>query len=207
MVDIVYLADRKNAPYGTKNEYDLLHLVEDCIDRLASYGAQRILMACCTASTAWERLTEEKRSISVPIIRYAADALSGDEKTVLVIATERTVADGAFREAVKKKCPNAHIVQVPMQSLVLAVENGARGGNMEKATRCEIETIRHLAEEHRPDALILGCTHFSSVAELIKDAVPSMRLVNPAHLGAMAMVNDVARLGINTRERGKIIYM
>ena len=206
-VDIVYLADRKNAPYGTKNEDELLCLVNDCIDSLVSYGAERILMACCTASTVWHRLEETKRDISVPIIRYAADALSGDEKTVLVIATERTVADGAFGGVVKKKCPNARAIQVPMQSLVVAVENGARDGDIKEATKGEIETIRRLAEEHRPDALVLGCTHFSSVADLIKDAAPMVRIINPAQLGAMAMANDVTRLGINTREQGRLIYM
>lgn len=206
-VDIVYHADRKNAPYGTKNEDELLCLVNDCVDRLVSCGAERILMACCTASTVWHRLEDTKRDISVPIIRYAADALSGDEKTVLVIATERTVADGAFGEVIKKKCSNARAIQVPMQSLVVAVENGARVGDIKEATKSEIEAIRRLAEEHRPDALVLGCTHFSSVAELIKDAAPIAKIINPAQLGATAMANDVTRLGINTQEQGRLIYM
>lgn len=204
--DIVYLADRENAPYGTKSEGELVALAEDCIDRLKAFGAERILMACCTASTVWHRMAESRRRITVPIIEYASEGLRGDEKTVLVIATERTVADGAFIKVIKKKCPSADAVQVAMQSLVLAVEKGTRWGNIKDATREEIEVIRHLAEEHHPDALILGCTHFSSVAELIQNAAPMARIVNPAYLGACAMARDAIRFGINVRERGRLIY-
>lgn len=205
--DIVYLADRKNAPYGTKSEDEVLVFAEGCIDRLMSYGAERILMACCTASTVWHKMDESRRNVAVPIIQYAENGLRGDERRVLVIATERTVADGAFVKAIKKKCPSADAVQVPKQSLVLAVEKGARDGNMKDATQEEVEEIRRLAEEYRPDALILGCTHFSSVAELIGNAAPMARIVNPAHLGAYAISRDVIRLGINVRECGRLIYM
>ena len=47
-VDIAYLADRKNAPYGTKSERELKLLVRRDIARLRELGAEKILIACCT---------------------------------------------------------------------------------------------------------------------------------------------------------------
>ena len=206
-MDIAYLADRKNAPYGTKSEDELVCLVGRCIDRLSSFGAERVLIACCTASTVWDRLTSEQRQISTPIIPCVESAFLGDEKTILVIATERTVASGEFDRVIRKRCNNARIVEVPMQSLVLAVENGARISDMPRETRREINEIRGLANIYNPDALVLGCTHFSSVAELIADAAPMARIVNPARIGAHAMVREIVNRGIITRGSGKLIYM
>lgn len=207
LVDIAYLADRENAPYGTKTRGELIALVGGGIDRLVDRGAERVLLACCTASTVWAELTPEQKNHSLPIIRYIESDIRGDEGTVLVIATERTVADGAFGRVIKKKSPTTAVIEVAMQSLVLAVEKGARMGKLPEITAPEIEKIRRLALEHRPDALVLGCTHFSSVAELISAALPSVRLINPAELGAMALADELLSSGINVRESGKLIYM
>ena len=205
--DIAYLADMQNAPYGTKCEGELIELVGRCIDRLASFGAEKILIACCTASTVWNRLTPSQRKISAPISPSVTKAFSGDERTVLVIATERTVASGEFKRVIRKRCALARIVQVPMQGLVQSVENGARLSDMVGETREEIDEIRRLAGLYNPDALVLGCTHFSSVAALVADAAPMARIVNPARIGANALIEEITNKGINTREQGRIVYM
>ena len=205
--DIVYLADRKNAPYGIKCEDELVYLVERCIGRLASFGAQKILIACCTASTVWDKIADAERRISLPIIDYTKQSLSGEERSVLVIATERTVKSGAFGRVVRQKCPFAHIYEAPMQGLVSAVEAGAKEGDMVKATAGEIEKIKTLADRYNADSLILGCTHFSSVAELIGAALPRIKIINPARLGAEAFVREVTEIGIDIRERGRLIYI
>ena len=207
LIDIAYLADRKNAPYGTKSEDELVDLVGRCIDRLSSFGAERVLVACCTASTVWDRLTSGQRQISMPIIPCVEGAFLGDEKTILVIATERTVASGEFERVIRKRCNNAHIVEVPMQGLVRAVENGARISDMVGETQRDIGEIRRLTELYNPDALVLGCTHFASVAELIANVAPMARIVNPACIGANALVGEIINQGINTREQGRLIYM
>lgn len=205
--DILYLADRKNAPYGVKAVDELIYLVSGGIDRLFDRGADKILLACCTASTVWDKLSQSRRELSVPIIQYVERAISDVDKTIMVIATERTARDGAFGRVIKRKIPNANVVEIPMQGLVAAVENGARIGNLRDATRSEIDKIRRLALDLRPDALILGCTHFSSVADIISGSLPSVRIINPARLGAEAMAEDLLFAGSYIRENGKIIYM
>lgn len=61
-------ADRENAPYGTKSEPELIRLVKRDIDILRSRGAERILMACCTASTVYPLLPSEYQRAVIPII-------------------------------------------------------------------------------------------------------------------------------------------
>ena len=43
--DICFLADRKNAPYGTKGKDELIRLVSADISKLRRAGAEKILMA------------------------------------------------------------------------------------------------------------------------------------------------------------------
>ena len=207
LVDIVYLADRRNAPYGIRGRGELITIVSEGIDRLLQRGAERVLLACCTASTVWSELDSAYKAKSMPIIGCVEKAVFGNEETILVIATERTVKDGAFGRVIKKESPDTDIVEIAMQSLVLAVEKGAKEGNLRKATYTEIERIKELFRKLCPDAIVLGCTHFSSVAGLICEAIPDVRIINTANLGGEAMANELLASGLNVRESGKIIYM
>ena len=60
--DMVYLADRKNAPYGTKSEDEIIAFTKANIKRLREIGARKILIACCTASSVYNSLDEEVSS-------------------------------------------------------------------------------------------------------------------------------------------------
>ena len=81
--DMIYLADRENAPYGNKSEEQILAAAEGCIKRLTEAGADKILIACCTASTLHHRLSESARRISTPIILPAARAAIRRSKSIL----------------------------------------------------------------------------------------------------------------------------
>ena len=50
-VDLVYLIDRKRAPYGIKTQEELTAITNENINTLCDMGAERVLIACCTAST------------------------------------------------------------------------------------------------------------------------------------------------------------
>ena len=204
--DVVYLADRKNAPYGTKTEDEILSLAAENITRLSQMGAQKVLIACCTASTLWEKLSISQRNISVPIILPSIKRLDSRSKRILVIATERTVMSKCFTSGILSLFPEARVTEVAMQSLVASVEEGTKKNSLSESTRRDIERLVRLADEYRPDTLILGCTHFSSVENLIQEAIPYVKIINPAHIGAMEMVECVRKYGINVHENGRIIY-
>lgn len=205
-INIVYLADRKNAPYGTKTEEEIINLANRNISRLADMGAKRVLIACCTASSLWHKLSDEQRMISLPIIAPTVAALSGKEKRIMVIATERTVKNGCFGKEIKLKNPNATVIEVAMQSLVSAVEHGVKNNSLVSSTEENMRELILLVGKHEPDTIILGCTHFSSVEFIIRSILPEIKVVSPAYLGAKEMVQSLSRLGINAIEEGKITY-
>ena len=174
--DLIYLADRKNAPFGTKGAEEILNLTTNGLTRLRELGAEKILIACCSASTLYDRLPSELKKLSIPIIRPAARECCGS-RSVVVIATEHTARCGAFRLEIAK-FSDASVKEIPMQSLVHSIEWG-------EDTKIYTNKIKEYCRE--ADTLILGCTHFSHRFDALKDVLPKVKIISPAHIGAVEM--------------------
>lgn len=181
-VDITYLADRKNAPYGNKSPGEILRLTECGIRRLSDTGCEIILIACCTASSLHNLLPEELRNISIPIITPTA-RLCRDSRSVLVIATEHTVRSGAFSKEIKH-FSDASVREIPMQPLVNLIEWG-------RDTKGAVDEITKMCDGC--DTLILGCTHFSHLFGDLRAKLPEVKILSPAHIGA----NEVRKIKIS----------
>ena len=163
--DIVLFSDRANLPYGTKPEDELVRLTERGIARLSDAGCERVLIACCTASTVHGLLPEAMQGFSIPIIEptaRAATALSRNGK-ISLIATEATVRSGAFGRELGERLTQA----IAAGPLVDWVESGASSANIpDELGRYLYELAAKIAAAGT-DTLILGCTHFAALGEAI----------------------------------------
>lgn len=186
LADMVYLADRKNAPYGTKGREELIRLVENDISRLRALGASDILIACCTASTVFPYIKEELKERTIPIIDPAADAAIGLSR-VTVIATEYTVKVSAFGRAIRARCESAEICEIPAQELVGMVERGARDGAVPSECMEYLYGIADMARSFGSDGLVLGCTHFSHLENTLGGLLPEVKIISPAREGAIRL--------------------
>ena len=188
--DVIYLADTKNAPYGTKAREELICLAEQSITRLIDCGCEHVLIACCTASTVYDALNAQARAISTPIIAPAAFSAARVTKNgkIGVIATESTVRSGEFEKQIKQALPVCRVTSVAAQSLVSMVEGGGRDGSLTAAQR---ETLRGILSPligQNIDTLILGCTHFSHLENEIRAYARDVRLVLPSREGVAEMI-------------------
>lgn len=203
--DICYLGDVKNAPYGTKSENELTRLVKSDIDRLEKKGADRILIACCTASTVYPLLDSKQREISVPIIEPTAKRAAAvtESGRIGIIATERTTASHAFADAVKRYLPKADITELATQELVLLTESGECDGFASKKAIEQIHRILEPIKYSKADTLILGCTHFPYLEEIIGEYLSGVRIVSSSREGAKAL----ASISPHTEGTGKIEFL
>lgn len=199
-LDIAYLADRKNAPYGTKSEEELTELAEWDIARLKKLGAEEILIACSTASTVYPRLKSHVRSAVFPIIERTAEmaAAASKNKRIALVATERTVSSGAFGDALSDMGAGLTLA-LPLQDLVYAVECGAPSGEVTGIIGAAAEKIMRSGA----DTLVLGCTHFSHVSEIFERELPQLMVVDCAAAGATLMIERHR----GERESGRLIYL
>ena len=199
--DLIYLADRKNAPYGTKTREELMGLIKNDVNRLRDMGADKILSACCTASTVVPLLDEETRRDVLPIIHPAAKVAARLSR-VTVIATDHTVRSSAFESEIRRISPETSVQEIPCQQLVAYVEEGSRDGEVTEECIELLSGVARSAKDHRSEGIILGCTHFSHLEKTIKNLLPDLEIINSALLGARALAlsakNDVGS--------GKTIY-
>ena len=208
--DIIYLADREHAPYGTKSEEELILLVSSVVKRLRQRGADRILIACCTASTVYPRLAECDRAVCLPIIGCAAECFEG--QVAGVIATDATVRSHAFADQVKQRAPTARVVEIAAQELVTLVERGARDGNLNRECADMLDDITERLRDEGIDSLFLGCTHFSHLSGELSRRLPGVRIIDTAGLGAARLALSY----LNSKDKksrrdisglGRTIYM
>ena len=187
--DIVFLADEKNAPYGTKTRAELKGLVSADIEALASEGCEKILMACCTASTVWELLTDREREISLPIIEPTAEeALRiSKNKRIGILSTEATKKSGAFVTEILKREPSAVLTCFSAGELVSLAEGGEADGALSGHGLLTVKKCVSGFVGSGIDTLILGCTHFAYFENTIKDIL-RVGVVNSARVGAHSVL-------------------
>ncbi|MGD9562710.1 MAG: glutamate racemase [Pyrinomonadaceae bacterium] len=184
----VYLGDTARVPYGTKSlETVERYALENSIF-LASIGVKVLVVACNTASALALPKIRARTGIDVvgvigPGARRAVEITKGSlGPKIGVIATEATIASNAYSEAIRRASGTAMIVQAACPLFVpLAEENWLS----------EPETFsiaaKHLRSivEFRPDALVLGCTHYPILREVIQQTVgENVKLIDSGEAAA-----------------------
>lgn len=195
--DICFFADRENSPYGTKTAGELLSLLRADVRRLKEAGADEVLIACCTASTVFDRLDPPERVGVYPIITPTAKRASEQTKNgrIGVLATEATVSSHAFRREILRLCPSAQVTEIAAQRFVDYVECG----------RVNREDVRRTVEgllDKNIDTLILGCTHFPRLSGIISEYAGNITLINSAAEGAKEIAKHACLSG-----NGATIYL
>ncbi|MFZ0499760.1 MAG: hypothetical protein WAM52_11550, partial [Steroidobacteraceae bacterium] len=102
-------------------------------------------------------------------------------------ATEGTVRGGAYQDAIVRRRSDARVSAVPAQLFVALAEEGlCRGPIAESVARHYLEPLFNgPTGASRPDTLVLGCTHFPMLADVIRAvAGPEVDIVDSAETTA-----------------------
>ena len=195
----VYLGDTARLPYGSKSPDTVTRYAVQCASALGAYDIKLLVVACNTASsTALPALTAALDPIPViGVIEPGAEAAvaAAPQGRIAVIATEGTVKGGAYARAIHARNPGARVVQQAAPLFVALAEEGLTEGPIaELVTRRYLEPV--LAAS-RPEALVLGCTHFPALKSVIADvAGPEIALVDSAATTAAAVERLLAQRGL-----------
>lgn len=201
-VDIVYFGDTGRVPYGTRSKDILLRYTDQDIRLLLSKGADRILAACGTVSSV--ALPDIERNYDIKITGVvkpaAAQAVAATKnKKIGVIGTGATISSGAFSKEIKRLLPDATTVPVACPLFVPLVENGFISDKCE-ITRLAVAEYLAPIKESGADTLILGCTHFPIIANLISEYLgDNVTLIN----SGKAAAEQLAKEAITTNGTGK----
>lgn len=195
--DIVYLGDTARVPYGTKGADTVRRYSMGCARHLMDRGVKAIVIACNTASAVAPDLLRAAFDVPVfSVIDPSAEAGVHASATgrIGVLATQGTVASGAYPRAVASVSTRAETFAYAAPLLVPLAEEGWLSGEVpELAARRYLEPLKR----HDIDVLLLGCTHYPllyPVLEAQARAVlgPQVTVIDSAQAAAAAVRRALA---------------
>jgi len=187
-----FIGDTARLPYGSKSRRTIArYAVESAQFLVREQGAEFLVIACNTASAL--ALDAIQEAVPVPVlgvIEPGATAALAASKTgdVLVIATDATVQSHAYKAACAAQ--NLRALEKACPLLVPLVEEGWTSHSVtDEVIRIYLNelTAQAAADGLKPDALVLGCTHYPLLRPLIERAVPAgMKVIDSAESTADA---------------------
>ena len=199
----VYLGDTARLPYGTKTAETVVRYSLQASEALLDFGVKCIVVACNTASAVGLEAIRE-RAAGLPVIGViepgAEAACAATRAHIAVIATERTVSGGAYQEAILRRRPDVRISARATPLFVALAEEGLTQGPVAASVARHYLATLFAAQDAGavpPDTLVLGCTHFPILTEIIRSVIgPDVRIVDSAATTARAVRNELTMRGI-----------
>jgi len=179
--DFLYLGDTARVPYGRKPREMVQEFASEVVEFLIGKGVQAVVIACNTASAcALPELAERTPAPVWGVIEPGVEAACRMTRSgsVGVIGTKGTIASGAYQKRLEARGLKVWAQACPM--FVHLVEEGL-------ADSPEAELMARYYLGHRPqiDTLILGCTHYPVLHEVIQRVTGgSVSLVSSAEVTA-----------------------
>ncbi|MCV2875521.1 aspartate/glutamate racemase family protein [Rhodobacteraceae bacterium XHP0102] len=204
---LVYFGDNAHTPYGVRDAEDIYRLTTRGVQCLFDEGCDLVILACNTASAAALRrmqegwVPKEKRvlGVFVPLIEALTERQWGDNspprevavKHVALFATPATVSSRAFQRELAFRAIGVDVEAQPCGGLVDAIEMG----DMilaEAMVRSHVEAL--LRRMPRPEAAILGCTHYPLVEAHFREALgPDVAVYSQPNLVAESLADYLGR--------------
>jgi len=188
--DLIYFGDTSRVPYGGRSRETILKYARQDVRFLRSFDLKAILIACGTVSTTSLPALRAENDLPMvgvvePTCRRAAAVTKN--KRVGMIATQASVRAGAYTKTLAELDGEIQVFSKACPLFVPLVENGRfRKGD------AVIETVarEYLApmRETGVDTLILGCTHYPLLEEIIGGVMgPEVELVSAGEESAFEL--------------------
>ncbi len=209
---LLYLGDTARVPYGTKSPESVIRYARQAAATLVARNIKLLVVACNTASAfALPALRTAFAPLPVVgVIEPGARAACAATRSghLAILATEATVAAGAYQRAIAQIAPHLETHAVPCSVLVAVAEEGWREGPLTEAIVAHY--LAPLHAEHKIDTLVLGCTHFPVLKTAIAAAAgPGRTIIDSASTTAaeVARLLHEHELGSSTERSGGLHFL
>ena len=208
--DIVYFGDTGRVPYGSRSKDTIIKYARQDVAFLRTFDLKAIVIACGTVSTtALDLLSEENPIPILGVVEPAAVAAAQATRSgaIGLIGTQASIRSGAYERCIARENPAARVVAKACPLFVPLVENGRvhRGDVVIETVVAEYLTP---LKEAGVDTLVLGCTHYPLLEEVIGAFMgPEVRLINAGAEGAREVARRLTGAdALASRARGTARY-
>ncbi len=193
--DYIYFGDLKNIPYGEKSIEQLNKITDKIFNFFESKNVKAVVMACNTTSAnSYHQLKDKYKFKIYPIIQSCASVIAKmPVKKIGVLATEATVRAGAYGKELRKYNPNLEVFEMCCPPWVGIVEEKKQ--KEAKSVAC-VESYLGEILENRPDKIILGCTHYPYLMDILAKFTPRGMFIDPSQIFAEFIKTDLEKNGL-----------
>lgn len=174
--DLIYFSDEAHCPYGKKTNDEIIERSRFVTETLLERGAKIIVVACNSASGA--ALADLRSRYPVPFVGLVPAikpaCVASATGRVGVLATAITVQGNLFADVVNRHTGECRLTVQTCPGLADAIE---RGDSHTPETRDLLRGYLAPLRAARVDSVVLGCTHYPLVADLVRDEMgPDVQL-------------------------------
>lgn len=196
----LYFGDTKNMPYGEKSEKQLIEFADRIFKFFEKQNAKAVVMACNTTSAiTYEKLKYNYNFKIYPIIQTVCSTLAGLDgvKSLGVIATPATINSHAYSKGIAKYNKDMKVYELAAPNWVRIVEEH----RIHQPQSIEqIKEILEVMKENNPDKIVLACTHYPYLLDVLKNFLPEDKYIDPAIFFAQSIKNDLEKNNLLGKE-------
>lgn len=193
----IYFADSANAPYGNRSPEWIAERSLQICRYLLEQNCSAIVVACNTATA--EAIAAIRSTLDIPIIGVEPGikpaAMQSQNGVVGVLATEATLNSDKFNALLATLPQDCQFIKQAGAGLVPLIEAGQiETPEMHALLRSHLGPI----QERGADTLVLGCTHYPFLKNIIRDIVgDSMELIDTSDAVVRQLVRQMDQQGIS----------
>lgn len=181
-LDIKYVSDHENMPYGEKNTEEILRLTDEMLKKSGDYDM--LVIACNTISAAYIKTKRESFNIVNIITPTVQELKHRNLRNLAIISTEYTHKSRIYSKALR-------IPSRSSKTLAKLVEYGIEENETE--IRKEIKRLLEPMVRRGIERIILGCTHYELVDYIIRDMYPHLELLYPGKYQAKLTLTRIKK--------------
>lgn len=169
---VIFVDDHEHMPYGDKTPQEVFNLVIPKLYELISKGSDILVIACNTVTT--NHITQLRERFSLPIIGVEPMIDQAAEATqthnIAVCATPSTLASPRYAELKERYAWRENVIEPDCSRWAYMIENDQINQDQirqQVAEMCQKDV----------DVIVLGCTHYHWIEDLITDAAKGRAVV------------------------------
>jgi glutamate racemase len=200
--DYLYLGDNARVPYGSRSFETVYRYTLECVEQLFHQGCRLVILACNTASAKALRTIQQRDLPGYPELRRVLGVLRPTTESVGhwtrtghvgILATPGTVASDSYPLEIGKFFPEIRVWQQACPLWVPLIEhNEHRGPGAVYFVQKYLDQL--LAQSPDIDVVVLACTHYPLLADLIAEHLPpGIRIVAQGPLVADRLADYLQR--------------
>ncbi len=159
-VDFTYFADNFRVPYGALTREELISIADEKFTKISKLKPIAAVLACNTLTAQCIDYLRRKYPFEIIGIQPAIKPAAVCKGKCVVLATPSTAGSKSLKLLVEKYgLGNTEVVACP--DLAYYIENNI--------SELSFDKVKRFLPEKKAGSVVLGCTHYVFVKEMIKD--------------------------------------